>query len=133
MSTISANRFYQSIFSSVFIFIFSNQKMFYFDKNKLLSLLKRRCLPFYCIWCSKRKDTWRKSRYLSSALAGTFCACLICKLILASFEIPKKYENYILYLTILIIGMMLENACPKRCTYLKNIYSIINRQWFCVN
>lgn len=71
----------------------------------LRSFLKRNCRSFYCILYGKRKDTWKKTRYFWSALAGTFCAWLMIKFIFASFTISKRYENQILLFTILIVGL----------------------------
>ncbi|XP_065355190.1 protein sneaky, partial [Calliphora vicina] len=96
-------------------------------KMTLRSFLKLNCVPFYCIWYGKRKDTWKKTRYSSSALTGTLCAWLMCKCMFASLIIPKKYENSILLLTISIVvsGYVLTDA--MKCVTLMMFISLMGK------
>ncbi|XP_013099988.2 protein sneaky [Stomoxys calcitrans] len=78
--------------------------MLYFVRKNLRLFLKEKCRPFYCILYGRRKDTWKKTRYISSALVGAFCACLICKIFFTSLAVPKKHEHFVLIIVILVVG-----------------------------
>lgn len=76
----------------------------------LRSILKKNCKPFYCILFGKRRDTWKKTRYLSSILFGALCAWLMCKCIFASFIISNKVENTILVPIVAFVGLYTQVA-----------------------
>lgn len=80
------------------------QIMLYFARNKLRIFLKENCRPFYCIWYGRRRDTWRKTRCISSALMGSLCAYLLCKLMFNSFIFPRKCEQFVLTTMILFVS-----------------------------
>ncbi|XP_075170440.1 ubiquitin protein ligase sneaky [Haematobia irritans] len=77
----------------------------YFIRKNLRLFLKEKCRAFYCILYGRKRDSWKKTRYLSSALVGAFCAFLICKLMFVSFVFPKKYEK-----VVLVIAMVLGSC-----------------------
>lgn len=93
-------------------------------RKDLRLFLKDNCRPFYCIWYGRRKESWTKVRYISSAMMGALCAYLLCKIFLASFLFPRKYEKIVLSLAVASISKSLISGwmAQKSVLMFKYIY-----------